>query len=130
MSQTEPIGLASTCMPGFAAAPSVLMSSRSAARPGRRSLHPPDVVGPPGLVEPRFEGAIEAQDREPGPAGDRLHPVAFLAGRRLRAEVHVHRAVGVHLQRLVLAAEVARVQPCPASVYRISAGEAARYTRR
>jgi hypothetical protein len=52
----------------------------------RRSLDRYDIVGPPGPVEPRFQRAVEAQDHEPRLAGDRLDPVWFLTGGRLRAE--------------------------------------------
>ena len=38
-------------------------------------------------------------------AVNRLHPVGFFAGRRLRAEIRVHRTVGVRNQILVLAAD-------------------------
>lgn len=57
-----------------------------------------DLTRPPGLVEPRLERAVEAQDGELGLPGSGLNPVRFLAGRRLRAEINVHRAVGVHQQ--------------------------------
>src|SRR5262245_53190056 len=47
-----------------------------------------DLARAPGLVEERFERAVEAQDREPALARHRLHPVAPLdTGRLRRSEV-------------------------------------------
>ena len=63
-----------------------------------------DLARPPGLVEPRFRGAVDAQDGVPALAGHGLDPVR-LAGGRLRTEVDVHRAIGVDDEVLVLAAD-------------------------
>src|SRR5437868_6023675 len=50
------------------------------------SLHKFNFTRPPRLVEPRFERPVEAQECIPAFAGNRLHPVDFLAGGSLRAE--------------------------------------------
>src|ERR1700733_6133545 len=52
----------------------------------------------PGLVEPWLERAVEAEERKPGFAGDRLDPVRLLALRGRGAEVQVVGSVGVGLQ--------------------------------
>ncbi|MDJ0817523.1 MAG: hypothetical protein QNJ58_15040, partial [Desulfobacterales bacterium] len=41
--------------------------------------HQFNLPGPPGLLEPRFERAVEAQDGEPAFAGDGLDPVVFFS---------------------------------------------------
>src|SRR5262249_1112134 len=62
-----------------------------------------DLAGPPRLLEPWFERAIEPQDYIPTFAGGGLHPVLLLPGRRRWTEVDIHRAVPVHQQSLGLA---------------------------
>src|SRR6516162_5774255 len=67
-----------------------------------RLAHQLDLAGPPGLVDPRFERAVEAEHHKPALASDRLHPVGFLAGGRLWAEVEIDRAVSVDHQLVAL----------------------------
>src|SRR5512135_2101910 len=62
-----------------------------------------DLTGPPSLVEPRLERAVEAEQGVPALAGNSLNPVVLFAGRGLGAEINVHRAVRVHLKIRVLA---------------------------
>ena len=69
------------------------------------SLHQFDLARPPGLIEPRLERAVEAQDGEPALARRGLHPVAFLARWRFRSEVDVHRAIGVGFHRARVAGQ-------------------------
>ena len=44
----------------------------------------------PGLVEPRVERTVEAQDHEPPFAWNRLHPVILKPFRRARAKIDIH----------------------------------------
>ncbi len=67
-------------------------------------LHQLNLARTPGLVEPRIERAVEAQDHEPAFAGNRLHPVAFFSCRSFRAKINIYRAIDVDLKILVLAA--------------------------
>src|SRR5512147_464534 len=71
-----------------------------------------NVVGPPGLLEPRLQRSIETQNHEPRFAWNRLDPVALLACRGLRSEPDVHRTIGVDLQILVLAAHARILLVC------------------
>src|SRR5262249_36959086 len=72
---------------------------------GPLSLHLLDLAGPPGLVEPGLQRAVQAQRQEPAFAGDGLDPVGFLdSGGFLRGEIDVHRGVRVHEDPLLLAA--------------------------
>src|SRR6516162_3106769 len=59
----------------------------------------------PCLVEPRLQRAVETKDGVPTLARNGLYPVAFLAGRRLRPEVHVRRLILVNHDALLLATE-------------------------
>ena len=81
--------------------------------PGTRFLihlpHQFNLTGTPGLVEPGFGWAIETQEGEPALAGNRLDPVRFLAGRRLRAEVEIDRPIFV-LDHLVAGVVLAGVR--------------------
>src|SRR6185436_11413974 len=61
--------------------------------PLQRSLHRFEVPGLPALVDPGFQWPVEAQDHEIVLAGNRAHPIAALAGWRLRAKVENGRAV-------------------------------------
>jgi hypothetical protein len=54
----------------------------------KKSFHQFDLTQPPGLVGPRFERAVEAEEHVPAFARDGLNPVVRLAGRRL-ADVDV-----------------------------------------
>ena len=67
-----------------------------------------DLPGSPGLVEPGFQWAVDAQDREPALAGTRLDPVpgaSFgLGGAELDDEVAV--VLGVHALGLAVDARV------------------------
>jgi hypothetical protein len=56
-------------------------------------------------IKTSFERAVEAQDDVPAFAGDRLHPVALFARRSFRAEVHIHRRVGIDDEVFLLAAD-------------------------
>ena len=69
------------------------------------SLYQRDLSRFPGLVEPRFERAVEAQESVPAFFGNGLHPVALMACRRGRAEPDVHRRVGVDDKAFPLAAD-------------------------
>ena len=51
------------------------------------------VLWSPGLVEPRLQRSVEAQAHAPNLAWNGLDPVTFLAGRRLRAEIDIHRGI-------------------------------------
>src|SRR5512136_482070 len=62
-----------------------------------------DLTGPPSLVEPRLERAVEAEQGVPALAGNSLNPVVLFAGRGLGAKVDVHRAVRVHPKIPILA---------------------------
>jgi hypothetical protein len=55
----------------------------------------------PALVEERLLRSVEAEPREPALLHRGLNPVRLLTGGHLRAEVNVHRAVGVLAQSLV-----------------------------
>ena len=81
------------------------MGHKSGLRPDASSVHQLDLAGSPSLVEPRLQRTIQAQQCVPALAGNRLHPVALLAGRRTRPEVDVDRGVGVDLESLGLAAD-------------------------
>src|SRR4029453_15288680 len=61
-----------------------------------------DIVRPPCLAEERLRWAVEAQIREPTFAGDGLNPVLFFSLWGLRAEVDVHRPIGVRHGAAVL----------------------------
>jgi hypothetical protein len=54
-----------------------------------------DLSGPPGLIEPGLQRAIQARKGVPPFAGNDLHPVVFLAGRRFGSEIYIHRTVGI-----------------------------------
>ena len=47
------------------------------------------------MIEVRLEGAVQAQVREPVPAGDGLHPVGLATVGRGRPVVEVDRTIGV-----------------------------------
>lgn len=49
-----------------------------------------NLAGSPSFVEPRLERAVEAQERVPSFAGDGLHPIILLAGRRIGPEIDVN----------------------------------------
>ncbi len=57
----------------------------------------------PGLVKPRFERAVEAQDREPSSAGNGLNPVTLFTRRRLGTKVDIVGAVSVLLDSRAVA---------------------------
>src|SRR5437016_1335103 len=67
------------------------------------SVHLNDVVRLPCLVEQRFRRAVEAHISEPTSARNGLDPVLFLSFWSLRAEVDVHRTIGVGDRAGVLA---------------------------
>src|SRR5712671_4946655 len=54
-----------------------------------------DFAGPPCLVKPGLERAVEAEDREPAFVRHGCNPVCFLAGGWLRTKIEIDRAVGV-----------------------------------
>src|SRR5262245_14906090 len=56
------------------------------------SSQPLDVVQLPRPVIERRQGSVEAEDREPAPAGHRPDPVLLLSSGHLRSEVDVDRA--------------------------------------
>src|SRR6266446_844917 len=73
------------------------------------SLHKFNFTRAPRLVEPRLERPVEAQECIPAFAGNRLHPVAFLAGGSLRAEPDIHGLVVVDLETLRQAADAGKL---------------------
>src|SRR5262249_22809308 len=56
----------------------------------------------PCLVEKRLVGAIQPKERIPRAAPCSGYPIVLLAGRCLRREVDVHRAIGILLSLLVV----------------------------
>ena len=54
-----------------------------------------NLPGPPGLIEPSLERAIDSQSNPPAFTGDGLYPVGFLTRRRNRAEKDIHRVIRV-----------------------------------
>src|SRR5262249_2124464 len=57
-----------------------------------------DFSGSPGLIEPRFQRAIEAKNDEPALAGNHLHPVMLKTGRRFGAEIDIDGAIHIDLE--------------------------------
>jgi hypothetical protein len=55
---------------------------------------------PPGLLVPRLERAVEAEEDVPAFAGNGLHPIRFMAGRNRRAEIDIRRGIGISDGRL------------------------------
>src|SRR6516225_8927658 len=89
--------------PGRNVQPPASNQSSTAVWPGLwRLAHQLELAGPPGLVEPRLERAVEADHYKPALARDRLRPVGFLAGGRLWAEVEIDRSIGVDHQLVAL----------------------------
>jgi AraC-like DNA-binding protein len=70
---------------GIAVSRSILRFSDDAAL-ADRLFAPFDLAGAPGLVEPRFERAVEAEDHEPAFAGKGPNPVVLISGGCFRAE--------------------------------------------
>src|SRR5258708_649101 len=66
-----------------------------------RSLHLLDVRHLPALVEECLLRAIESKPREPALPCGTLNPVRLVAGGSLRADVDVHRPIGVLAQLVV-----------------------------
>ena len=54
----------------------------------------------PGLLVPRLERAVEAEEDVPAFAGNGLHPIRFMAGRNRRAEIDIRRGIGISDGRL------------------------------
>src|SRR5438132_10709093 len=69
------------------------------------SLHLFDVRKLPSFVEEGFVRIVQAKSRKPGAAWRSRYPVRLLSGRRLGAEVNVHRAIGVFLHRRAIRIE-------------------------
>src|SRR5580704_7125669 len=64
-----------------------------------------DLARLPVFVEERLLRTIETQNYPPAFTRPCLHPVVFLADRRLGTEVDIHRSVGVHRNARFLAAD-------------------------
>jgi len=70
-----------------------------------------DLAWTPGLVEPRLERAVKAQDSVPTLAGDGLDPID-LACRFLRRKVDIHGPVLIYDKIFVLAAHARELLIC------------------
>ena len=79
-------------------------SSPRGSRSNPDSFHQLELSRLPGLVEPRFQRAVEPENGIPALARNGLRPVRCLAGGGLGAEVEIHRAVVIHQQLVPLAA--------------------------
>jgi hypothetical protein len=64
-----------------------------------------------GLVKPRFERAVEAQDREPSSAGNGLNPVTLFTRRRLGTKIDIVGAVSVLLDSRAVASFREKMSP-------------------
>src|SRR5580704_4473291 len=69
------------------------------------SLHERDLTRPPGLVEPRLQWPVHAQNHKPALARNRLQPVVLFACRGFGREINIERAVCVLLDPLRLASD-------------------------
>src|SRR6267143_191906 len=73
------------------------------------SLHKFNFTRPPRLVEPRLQRPIKSQECIPAFAGNRLHPVDFLAGGSLWAKPDIRGLVVVDLETLRQAADAGKL---------------------
>ena len=69
------------------------------------SLNQFKLPGLPGLIEPRLQGTIKAQEDTLTFAWNSLHPIGLMPLRRCGAEPNIYRCVRVHDDILFLAAD-------------------------